>query len=221
MNKTDVKYKAIEVSVNKDLGKEVNDFLRGEVELIGIQVSRENDKKVAMVKYVDREEVKAKYVAQGTEFKEFMYGNYYHTVEVSVPQTKNLADKMNEVLANDADIEVMSEFYFQGNGTKNAIILYASRSEVEKNEADAQAFRQAEIEAQAQALAESAVKEPDMTETENVLDKYTQSEEVSSTEEAPATTEEVISNSEDVVVNIDTETTIDNRKDKKWNKRNK
>lgn len=172
MNKTDVVYKSIEVSVNKDLGKEVDEFLRGEVELVGIQISREGDKKVAMIKYVDRNSVKEKYAAGGAEFKEYMYGNYYHTIEVSVPQTKNLAEKMNEVLANDADIEVMSEFYFSGNGTKNVIILYASRSQVEKNEATAQEARQAEIEERAQALAQSAVKEPDMEQTESVLEKY-------------------------------------------------
>lgn len=178
MNKTDVKYAVVETLLNKDLGKEVDNFLRGDVELIGMQISRENDKKVAMIKYVDREEVIQRYINNGTEFKPFMYGNYYHTIEVSVPQTKNLAAKMNEVLAENKDIEVMSEFYFQGNGTKNVVILYASRSEYEKNEADAQAAHQAEIEARAQALAQSAVKEPDMTEAENVLEKYNDTAEI-------------------------------------------
>lgn len=178
MNKTDVKYAVVETLLNKDLGKEVDNFLRGDVELIGMQISRENDKKVAMIKYVDREEVIQRYINNGTEFKPFMYGNYYHTIEISVPQTKNLAAKMNEVLAENNDIEVMSEFYFQGNGTKNVIILYASRSEYEKNEADAQAAHQAEIEARAQALAQSAVKEPDMTAAEDVLEKYTDTAEI-------------------------------------------
>jgi len=209
MNKTDVKYAVVETLLNKDLGKEVDNFLRGDVELIGMQISRENDKKVAMIKYVDREEVIQRYINNGTEFKPFMYGNYYHTIEISVPQTKNLAAKMNEVLAENNDIEVMSEFYFQGNGTKNVIILYASRSEYEKNEADAQAAHQAEIEARAQALAQSAVKEPDMTAAEDVLEKYTDTAEIedqpmmSLVEEAEAPVEVAETSIEDNTVTIE------------------
>ena len=57
MNKTDAKFKEIKVLIGKDLGVEVEKFLRENVEIIGMQVYREDNEKVAYISYVDREEL--------------------------------------------------------------------------------------------------------------------------------------------------------------------
>lgn len=63
-----------------------------------------------------------------------MKKDYYHAIEVSVPITKDLATKINETKNNNQDIETVATYYYNGVNTKNALILYASRSEFEAHE---------------------------------------------------------------------------------------
>lgn len=176
MNKTDVKFKEIRTLIGKNLGAEVENFLREDIELIGMQVHREEDEKVAYITYVDRGEISKKYEESGRKFEEYMYANYYHAIEISVPKTRNLAEKIGEEFANNPDMEKMNEFYFLGNNTRNALILYASRSEVEANEEAARVAQQKMAEemagVKADELAESGIKDPDLNSNETVLDEY-------------------------------------------------
>lgn len=176
MNKTDAKFKEIKVLIGKDLGVEVEKFLRENVEIIGMQVYREDNEKVAYISYVDREEISKKYEESGRKFEDYMHANYYHAIEISVPKTKNLAEKIEETFKDNPDMEKMNEFYFLGNNTRNVLILYASRSEVEANEEAARVAQQKMAEemagVKADELAESGIKDPDLNSDETVLDKY-------------------------------------------------
>ena len=191
MNKTDVKFKEIRTLIGKNLGAEVENFLREDIELIGMQVHREEDEKVAYITYVDRGEISKKYEESGRKFEEYMYANYYHAIEISVPKTRNLAEKIGEEFANNPDMEKMNEFYFLGNNTRNALILYASRSEVEANEEAARVAQQKMAEemagVKADELAESGIKDPDLNSDETVLDEYASKIEE---EKQPETTDE-------------------------------
>ena len=176
MNKTDVKFKEIRTLDGQNLGDEVESFLREDIELIGMQVYREDNEKVAYITYVNRKDVSKKYEESGRKFEEYMYANYYHAIEVSVPRTKNLAEKIEEEFTNNPDMEKMNEFYFLGNNTRNALILYASRSEVEANEEAARIAQQKMAEemagVKADELAENGIKDPDINRDETDLDEY-------------------------------------------------
>ena len=177
MNKTDVKFKEIRVLIGKDLGQEIDNFLREDIELVGLQVVREVNEKVAYITYVDRATIAKKYEETGRKFEEYMYGNYNHAIEISVQKTGNLAEKMNEVFAENSDMEKMNEYYFLGANTRNVIILYASRSEVEANEEAARLAQQKLAEklagVKADELAENGVKEPSFdNQSIEVVEKY-------------------------------------------------
>lgn len=176
MNKTDVKFKEVRVLVGKDLGVEIEKFLREDIELIGMQIFREDNEKVAYMTYIDRADISKKYEDSGRVFEPYMYANYHHVIEISVPKTKDLAEKVNEVFANNADMERLNEYYLLGNNTRNAIILYASRSQVEKNEEDARIAQQKLAEEmaglKADQLAESGIKDPDLNTDDSILDNY-------------------------------------------------
>lgn len=173
MNKTDFKYKEIDVSIGADLGKAVDEFLREDIEVIGIQARIVVDRKVAVIKYVPRDEVRKKYEENGTEFKEYNYANYLHTVEVSVSVAQDLSKAMNDLLESNKDIEAMTEIYYDGNNLKNVIILYTSRSEYEHNEAIKKAEMEEQIQKRAEEMAKQSIKQPENIELQNdVLDKY-------------------------------------------------
>lgn len=172
MNKSNLKCASVQTFINGDLGKEVNNFLRGEVEVVGMQVIVSGDKKIAYIDYEDRDDVIKRCEDNGLKFEDYMKKDYYHAIEVSVPITKDLAEKINEVKANNQDIESVATYYFNAVNTKNALILYVSRSEFEAHEEEQRKSNEAKAQARAEELAQTAVKEPDMTGCESVLDKY-------------------------------------------------
>lgn len=177
MNKSNLKCKAIQTLMNGDLGKEVNSFLRGEVEIATLQIIVSGDKKIAYIDYEDRSEVAKRVEESGIEFEDYMKKDFYHAVEVSVPMSKDLAEKINEVKAENPDMETITTNYYNGVNTKNALIIYASRSEFEKHEEEQKASNEAKAKARAEELAKMAVKEPeDMDNINNVLDKYAKEE---------------------------------------------
>lgn len=172
MNKSNLKCISIQTFINGDLGKEVNNFLRGEVEVAGMQVIVSGDKKIAYIDYEDRNDVAKRCEDNGLEFESYMKKDYYHAIEVVVPASKDLAEKINEVKNENQDIETIATYYYNAVNTKNALILYASRSEFEAHEEEQRLSNEAKAKARAEELAQTAVKEPDMTECESVLDKY-------------------------------------------------
>lgn len=172
MNKSNLKCISVQTFINGDLGKEVNDFLRGEVEVAGMQVIVSGDKKIAYIDYEDRNDVAKRCEDNGLEFESYMKKDYYHAIEVVVPASKDLAEKINEVKNENQDIETIATYYYNAVNTKNALILYASRSEFEAHEEEQRLSNEAKAKARAEELAQTAVKEPDMTECESVLDKY-------------------------------------------------
>lgn len=172
MNKSNLKCTSVQTFINGDLGKEVDNFLRGEVEAIGMQVIVSGDKKIAYIDYEDRNDVIKRCEDNGLKFEDYMKKDYYHAIEVSVPITKDLAEKINEVKANNQDIESVATYYFNAVNTKNALILYVSRSEFEAHEEEQRKSNEAKAQARAEELAQTAVKEPDMAGCESVLDKY-------------------------------------------------
>lgn len=172
MNKSNLKCASVQTFINGDLGKEVDNFLRGEVEAVGMQVIVSGDKKIAYIDYEDRKDVVKRCEDSGLQFEDYMKKDYYHTIEVSVPITKDLAEKINEVKDNNQDIETIATYYYNAVNTKNALILYASRSEFEAHEEEQRKSNEAKAKARAEELAQTAVKEPDMTECESVLEKY-------------------------------------------------
>ena len=172
MNKSNLKCISVQTFINGDLGKEVNNFLRGEVEVAGMQVIVSGDKKIAYIDYEDRNDVAKRCEDNGLEFESYMKKDYYHTIEVVVPASKDLAEKINEVKNENQDIETIATYYYNAVNTKNALILYASRSEFEAHEEEQRLSNEAKAKARAEELAQTAVKEPDMTECESVLDKY-------------------------------------------------
>lgn len=172
MNKSNLKCISVQTFINGDLGKEVNNFLRGEVEVAGMQVIVSGDKKIAYIDYEDRNDVAKRCEDNGLEFESYMKKDYYHAIEVVVPASKDLAEKINEVKNENQDIETIATYYYNAVNTKNALILYASRSEFEAHEEEQRLSNEAKAKARAEELAQTAVKEPDMTECESVLDKY-------------------------------------------------
>lgn len=172
MNKSNLKCISIQTFINGDLGKEVDKFLRGEVEVAGMQVIVTGDKKIAYIDYEDRSDVAKRCEENGLEFESYMKKDYYHAIEVLVPASKDLAEKINEVKKNNQDIETIATYYYNAVNTKNALILYASRSEFEAHEEEQKQSNEAKAKARAEELAKTAVKEPDMTQCESVLDKY-------------------------------------------------
>lgn len=172
MNKSNLKCISVQTFINGDLGKEVNNFLRGEVEVAGMQVIVSGDKKIAYIDYEDRNDVAKRCEDNGLEFESYMKKDYYHAIEVVVPTSKDLAEKINEVKNENQDIETIATYYYNAVNTKNALILYASRSEFEAHEEEQRLSNEAKAKARAEELAQTAVKEPDMTECESVLDKY-------------------------------------------------
>lgn len=172
MNKSNLKCISVQTFINGDLGKEVNNFLRGEVEVAGMQVIVSGDKKIAYIDYEDRNDVAKRCEDNGLEFESYMKKDYYHAIEVVVPVSKDLAEKINEVKNDNQDIETIATYYYNAVNTKNALILYASRSEFEAHEEEQRLSNEAKAKARAEELAQTAVKEPDMTECESVLDKY-------------------------------------------------
>ena len=177
MNKSNLKCISVQTFINGDLGKEVNNFLRGEVEVAGMQVIVSGDKKIAYIDYEDRNDVAKRCEDNGLEFESYMKKDYYHAIEVVVPASKDLAEKINEVKNENQDIETIATYYYNAVNTKNALILYASRSEFEAHEEEQRLSNEAKAKARAEELAQTAVKEPDMTECEAVLDKYEAQEE--------------------------------------------
>ena len=172
MNKSNLKCISVQTFINGDLGKEVNNFLRGEVEVAGMQVIVSGDKKIAYIDYEDRNHVAKRCEDNGLEFESYMKKDYYHAIEVVVPASKDLAEKINEVKNENQDIETIATYYYNAVNTKNALILYASRSEFEAHEEEQRLSNEAKAKARAEELAQTAVKEPDMKECESVLDKY-------------------------------------------------
>lgn len=172
MNKSNLKCISVQTFINGDLGKEVNNFLRGEVEVAGMQVIVSGDKKIAYIDYEDRNDVAKRCEDNGLEFESYMKKDYYHAIEVVVPASKDLAEKINEIKNENQDIETIATYYYNAVNTKNALILYASRSEFEAHEEEQRLSNEAKAKARAEELAQTAVKEPDMTECESVLDKY-------------------------------------------------
>lgn len=172
MNKSNLKCISVQTFINGDLGKEVNNFLRGEVEVAGMQVIVSGDKKIAYIDCEDRNDVAKRCEDNGLEFESYMKKDYYHAIEVVVPASKDLAEKINEVKNENQDIETIATYYYNAVNTKNALILYASRSEFEAHEEEQRLSNEAKAKARAEELAQTAVKEPDMTECESVLDKY-------------------------------------------------
>lgn len=172
MNKSNLKCASVQTFINGDLGKEVDNFLRGEVEITGMQIIVSGDQKIAYIDYEDRNDVAKRCEDNGLEFEDYMKKDYYHAVEVSVPVTKDLATKINETKSNNQDIETVATYYYNGVNTKNALILYASRSEFEVHEEEQKKSNEAKVKARAEELAKTAVKEPDVTASESVLDKY-------------------------------------------------
>lgn len=172
MNKSNLKCISVQTFINGDLGKEVNNFLRGEVEVAGMQVIVSGDKKIAYIDYEDRNDVAKRCEDNGLEFESYMKKDYYHAIEVVVPASKDLAEKINEVKNENQDIETIATYYYNAVNTKNALILYASRSEFEAHEEEQRLSNEAKAKAKAEELAQTAVKEPDMKECESVLDKY-------------------------------------------------
>lgn len=172
MNKSNLKCISVQTFINGDLGKEVNNFLRGEVEVAGMQVIVSGDKKIAYIDYEDRNDVAKRCEDNGLEFESYMKKDYYHAIEVVVPASKDLAEKINEVKNENQDIETIATYYYNAVNTKNALILYASRSEFEAHEEEQRLSNEAKAKARAEELAQTAVKEPDMKECESVLDKY-------------------------------------------------
>lgn len=201
MNKTDVKFKEIRVLIGKDLGQEIDNFLREDIELIGLQIVREDNEKVAYITYVDRETIAKKYEESGRKFEEYMYANYNHAIEISVQKTGNLAEKMNEVFAENSDMEKMNEYYFLGANTRNVIILYASRSQVEANEEAARLAQQKLAEetagVSADKLAQEGIKEPDLQEGLDVIEKYSTMDKNIEDEEGSPSKEDEITQNED------------------------
>ena len=172
MNKSNLKCISIQTFINGDLGKEINNFLRQEVEVVGMQVIVSGDKKIAYIDYEDRNDVAKRCEDNGLQFENYMKKDYYHTIEVSVPMTKDLAEKINKVKNENQDIETIATYYYNAVNTKNALILYASRSEFEAHEEEQRLSNEAKAKAKAEELAKKAVKEPDLEENEKVLDKY-------------------------------------------------
>lgn len=172
MNKSNLKCMSVQTFINGDLGKEVNDFLRGEVEVVGMQVIVSGDKKIAYIDYEDRNDVAKRCEDNGLQFENYMKKDYYHAIEVVVPVSKDLAEKINEVKNENQDIETIATYYYNAVNTKNALILYASRSEFEAHEEEQRLSNEAKAKAKAEELAKKAVKEPDLEESEKVLDKY-------------------------------------------------
>ena len=172
MNKSNLKCISVQTFINGDLGKEVNNFLRGEVEVAGMQVIVSGDKKIAYIDYEDRNDVAKRCEDNGLEFESYMKKDYYHAIEVVVPASKDLAEKINEIKNENQDIETIATYYYNAVNTKNALILYASRSEFEAHEEEQRLSNEAKAKARAEELAQTAVKEPDMKECESVLDKY-------------------------------------------------
>lgn len=191
MNKSNLKCASVQTFINGDLGKEVNDFLRGEVEVVGMQVIVSGDKKIAYIDYEDRNDVAKRCEDNGLEFEDYMKKDYYHAIEVVVPVSKDLAEKINEIKNENQDIETIATYYYNAVNTKNALILYASRSEFEAHEEEQKKSNEAKAKARAEELAKIALKEPDVTANESVLDKYTsKAEGVETTEAAEPTVEE-------------------------------
>lgn len=195
MNKSNLKCASVQTFINGDLGKEVDNFLRGEVEITGMQIIVSGDQKIAYIDYEDRSDVAKRCEDNGLEFEDYMKKDYYHAVEVSVPVTKNLATKINETKSNNQDIETVVTYYYNGVNTKNALILYASRSEFEVHEEEQKKSNEAKVKARAEELAKIAVKEPDVTANESILDKYVsktegKEEDTETTEAAEPTVEE-------------------------------
>lgn len=172
MNKSNLKCASVQTFINGDLGKEVDNFLRGEVEITGMQIIVSGDKKIAYIDYEDRSDVAKRCEDNGLEFEDYMKKDYYHAVEISVPVTKDLAIKINETKSNNQDIETVATYYYNGVNTKNALILYASRSEFEVHEEEQKKSNEAKAKARAEELAKIAIKEPDVTANESILDKY-------------------------------------------------
>ena len=195
MNKSNLKCASVQTFINGDLGKEVDNFLRGEVEITGMQIIVSGDQKIAYIDYEDRSDVAKRCEDNGLEFEDYMKKDYYHAVEVSVPVTKDLATKINETKSNNQDIETVATYYYNGVNTKNALILYASRSEFEVHEEEQKKSNEAKAKARAEELAKIAVKEPDVTANESILDKYVsktegKEEDTETTEAAEPTVEE-------------------------------
>lgn len=172
MNKSNLKCASVQTLINGDLGEKVENFLRGEVEVAGMQIIVSGDLKIAYIDYEDRSDVAKRCEDNGLEFENYMKKDYYHAIEVSVPITKDLATKINETKNNNQDIETVATYYYNGVNTKNALILYASRSEFEAHEEEQKKSNEAKAQARAEELAKTAVKEPDMAASESVLDKY-------------------------------------------------
>lgn len=184
MNKTNLKCASVQTFVNGDLGKELENFLRGEVEITGIQVVVSGDQKIAYVDYEDRDYIAKKCEENGIEFENYMKKDYYHAIEVSVPVTKDLAEKINEVKSSNDDIETVATYYYNATNTKNALILYASRKEFEQHEEEQKASQEAKAKARAEELAKTAVKNPDaeaLNKVDDILEKYSSVETTTST----------------------------------------
>ena len=109
MNKSNLKCKSVQTFINGDLGKEVNDFLRGEVEVVGMQVIVSGDKKIAYIDYEDRNDVAKRCEDNGLQFENYMKKDYYHAIEVVVPVSKDLADFVLSKIKNKELFEQVIE----------------------------------------------------------------------------------------------------------------
>lgn len=175
MNRTNLKCASVQTFINGDLGQELEKFLRGEVEIAGMQIIISGNQKIAYIDYEDRDYVAKKCQDNGIEFEDYMKKDYYHAIEVSVPFTKDLAEKINEVKSSNDDIETVATYYYNATNTKNALILYASRKEFEKHEEEQKASQEAKAKARAEELAKTTVQNPDMEsldKVDDILNKY-------------------------------------------------
>lgn len=161
-------------NVTKPLDEEVNNYLQNnEVDpaMIQIVIDGGNGVKTATLTYGDRELLKKLYKEKGRTYSDSDKVDYVHAKDIILPFTSNLDEAVNAFIS-DENISVLSISRYFTLANQGAFILYIDLAQQKVKFEEKQKEMAAAQEKMAKELAQQAVKDVDISTTNDTTDKY-------------------------------------------------
>lgn len=161
-------------NVTKPLDEEVNNYLQNnEVDpaMIQVVIDGGNGVKTATLTYGDRELLKKLYEEKGRTYSDSDKVNYVHAKDIILPFTSNLDEAVNAFIS-DENISVLSISRYFTLANQGAFILYIDLAQQKVKFEEKQKEMAAAQEKMAKELAQQAVKDVDISTTNDTTDKY-------------------------------------------------
>lgn len=161
-------------NVTKPLDEEVNNYLQNnEVDpaMIQIVIDGGNGVKTATLTYGDRELLKKLYKEKGRTYSDSDKVDYVHAKDIILPFTSNLDEAVNAFIS-DENISVLSISRYFTLANQGAFILYIDLAQQKVKFKEKQKEMAAAQEKMAKELAQQAVKDVDISTTNDTTDKY-------------------------------------------------